>query len=74
MEYYKIVYMLSGKYKSVYKARILLWENGRIKIRDEDAKEHILKEEHIRSIVKVKGTMKKNTVNQNNTATQQELF
>ncbi len=54
MKYFRFIYMLSGRYKSIYKAKILLWQDGIIKVRDEDGREHILKEEFIKSIAELK--------------------
>jgi len=74
MDYFKIVYLLSGKYKSIYKAKILLWQDGRVKIRDEDEKEHVLKEEHLQSIKKIRIKDKKVTIEQASIHEQQKLF
>ncbi len=46
--YFNIVYMMSGRYRVRYIARVISWENRIIRIRDKDQKEHTLKEEHIR--------------------------
>lgn len=77
MKYFKIVYLLSGKYRSTYQAKILLWNNGVLNIRDDNGKEYNLKEEFILSIkpiVKEKvvaSSNKKSTMYEGN---QRELF
>lgn len=48
--YFKIIYLMSGKYKAKYDATILSWKDGTIRIRDIDQKEHTIKERYIVSI------------------------
>lgn len=74
MVYFKFTYMLSGKYKSIYRAKILLWQNSRVKIRDEDGREHVLKEEYIRNITKVETKNVKPIIQESLEIEQQELF
>lgn len=75
MQFFKITYMLSGKYKSIYQARIVLWENERVKIRDIDDKEYLLKEEYIKSIVRIDLHKKSEEEKQiSNRDEQQQLF
>lgn len=50
MKYFKIVYLLSGKYRSTYHAKILSWQNGVLNIRDDNGREYNLKEEFIKSV------------------------
>lgn len=50
MKYFKIIYLLSGKYRSTYNAKILLWQNGVLNVRDDNEREYNLKEEFIQSI------------------------
>lgn len=42
--------MMSGRHRITYTARILSWEDGKIRVRDIDQREHILKEVYIRSM------------------------
>ncbi len=73
MTFFKIVYMLSGKYRSTYIAKILSWSNEIINIRDIEGKEHHLKEAYIKQIVSIK----KGELNQPNKTVeteQQTLF
>ncbi len=42
--------MMSGKYRVMYTAKIIAWENEIVKIRDRDGKEHTLKEKYIQSM------------------------
>lgn len=49
-KFFKITYLLSGKYKSTYKAKIMSWEKEIVNIRDENGREYNLKEEYILSI------------------------
>lgn len=50
MKYFKIIYLLSGKYRSTYQAKILSWHNGVLNIRDDNGREYNLKEEFIQSV------------------------
>lgn len=77
MRYFKIVYLLSGKYRSSYQAKILSWQNGIINIRDDNGREYNLKEEFILSlkpIGKEKVAIKSNKDSNSNQFTQQGLF
>lgn len=77
MRYFKIVYLLSGKYRSTYQAKILLWQNGVLNIRDDNGREYNLKEEFILSlkpIGKGKLAIKSNKDSNLNEFTQQGLF
>ncbi|OEF99974.1 hypothetical protein BHF71_07200 [Vulcanibacillus modesticaldus] len=69
---FKIKYMLSGKYKSTYEAKIILWQDGKVRIRDVDGKEYTLKEENITNITALEYTVEK--VNKEEEYQQQELF
>jgi len=53
MKYFKIVYLLSGKYRSTYQAKILSWQNGVLNIRDDNGREYNLKEEFILSLKQI---------------------
>lgn len=53
MLFFKIIYLLSGKYKSVYKAKIVSWQDNKVEIIDMDGKKHILKAKFIQSIKRI---------------------
>lgn len=72
--YFKIIYMMSGKYKAKYEAVILSWEKGNIRIRDIDLKEHNIKEDYIVSIKPIIPQKKsiKSYDNEKNTGNEQQ--
>lgn len=71
--YFRIVYMMSGRFKVKYIARIISWEKGIIQVRDKDQKEHTLKEEYI-CLMKPTITTKLKIHEEKKESTQQELF
>lgn len=50
MEYFKITYLISGKYKTKYVGIILSWGNEIIKIRDQSLRIHHLKEKYVTNV------------------------
>lgn len=77
MKYFRIVYLLSGKYRSTYHAKILSWQNGVLNIRDDNGREYNLKEEFILSLKPIgKGNIaiKSNKDSNLNEYTQQGFF
>ena len=49
-QYFKFIYLMSGRYRVTYTAKIIAWENEIVTIRDRDNKEHTLKEKYIQSM------------------------
>ena len=49
-QYFKFTYMMSGRFKVSYTARVLSWQQGIVRIRDIDQKEHTLKEKFIKTM------------------------
>lgn len=77
MKYFKIVYLLSGKYRSTYQAKILSWHNGVLNIRDDNGREYNLKEEFIQSVKPIcieKVVVNSNKESNKNSFDQQDLF
>ncbi len=53
MKYFRIKYVLSGRYPSKIIAQIIRWENGQLTIKDQQGRLHDLKESNITSITNI---------------------
>lgn len=51
MKFFRIKYLLSGRYPSKIIAQIVRWENGQLTLKDQDGRLHDLKENSINSIM-----------------------
>lgn len=72
--YFKINYLLGGKYKQKYIGKIKSWENGVVCIRDQQLRVHSLKEKYISKIQPTANLKAKKITETTNNYEQLRLF